>query len=52
MTNLNEKALAKVQDKYADENGKYRDISIREIITAYLEALPMHRDTNKSIENK
>lgn len=32
---IDEKALAKVQDEYANANGKYKDMSIRMIVEAY-----------------
>ena len=35
---IDEKAIAKVQDQYADINGKYKDMSIRSVVEAYLTA--------------
>ncbi|MDE2103478.1 MAG: hypothetical protein KGL39_39925, partial [Patescibacteria group bacterium] len=48
MSKIDEKAIASVQDKYAKENGKYRDISIRMIIEAYEAAKASEQQDGKS----
>ncbi|MDE2103480.1 MAG: hypothetical protein KGL39_39935 [Patescibacteria group bacterium] len=51
MSKIDEKAIASVQDKYAKENGKYRDISIRMIIEAYEAAKASEQQDEYTIED-
>lgn len=45
MSEIDEKALAVVQDRFAVTSGKYKDMSIREIIEAYEAAKTPERES-------